>query len=183
MNRFPVSVSDGVRRRWWCCLGHVALAAVAVTLTALPHVVLAQGMDVPYRVGFLGQPASCEPTWIRRIEWNRENISKLKDLGFNVIQVDVAWTRPDDEILCIEDIVELTAAEQNELPQPVPLRSRPGADNLVARQETLRQRIVLAKEAGLRTLLLVGAPTTRMLGMATNRRIAYSTTRQRGDMC
>ena len=82
----------------------------------------------------------------------------MKALGFTVIQVDVAWTRPDDEILCIEDIVELTAAEQKEYPQPVPLRSKAGAESLAARQETIRQRIVLAKEAGLRTLLLVGAP-------------------------
>ena len=76
----------------------------------------------PYRVGFLGQPASCEPAWIRPIEWNCENIGKLKSLGFTVIQVDVAWTRPDDEILCIEDVVELTPAEQKELDRGVPGR-------------------------------------------------------------
>ncbi|MGO8745079.1 MAG: hypothetical protein ACLQNE_03730 [Thermoguttaceae bacterium] len=82
----------------------------------------------------------------------------MKALGFTVIQVDVAWTRPDDEILNIEDLVELSAEEQKAYPQPVPLRSKAGAQNLAARQKTLRKRIALVKEAGLRTLLLVGAP-------------------------
>lgn len=112
----------------------------------------------PYRVGFLGQPASCEAAWIRKVPWSRENIEKLKDLGFTAIQVDVAWTRPDDEILCIEDLVQLAPEEQTLYPQPVPLRSRPGAESLAARQATIRQRIALAKQSGLRTLLLVGAP-------------------------
>ncbi len=133
--------------------------SVAVWLAfALNHVADAQVQVASYRVGFLGQPASCEPAWIRHVAWNRENIGKLKALGFTVIQVDVAWTRPDDEILCIEDLVELTPEEQQKYPQPVPLRSKAGAENLAARQETIRQRIGLAKEAGLRTLLLVGAP-------------------------
>ncbi len=119
---------------------------------------IAQEVKTPYRVGFLAQPASCKPEWIRKIPWNKENIGRLKALGFTVIQVDVAWTRPDDEILNIEDLVELSPAEQKEYPQPVPVRSKAGAENLAARQETIRKRIALAKEAGLRTLLLVGAP-------------------------
>ncbi len=113
---------------------------------------------VPYRVGFLGQPASCEPTWIRKVEWSQENVRRLKDLGFTVIQIDVAWTRPDDEILCLEDLIELSPEQQKLYPQPVPLRSKPGAESLAVRQETLRRRIALAKQSGLRTLLLVGAP-------------------------
>ncbi len=134
----------------------MTVVALAIGRWAGPAV--AQGTDAPYRVGFLAQPASCEPAWLRSIEWNKENIGKLKALGFTVIQVDVAWTRPDDEILNIEDIVELSAEQQKAYPQPVPLRSKPGAENLAARQETIRKRIALAKEAGLRTLLLVGTP-------------------------
>ena len=116
------------------------------------------GSSVPYRVGFLGQPASCEPAWIRKVDWNKENMNRLKESGFTVVQIDVAWTRPDDEILCIEDLVELPPEQQKLYPQPVPLRSKPGAESRAARQETLRQRVALAKQAGLRTLLLVGAP-------------------------
>jgi hypothetical protein len=135
-----------------------AMTVVALAISRWAGSAVAQGADAPYRVAFLAQPASCEPAWIRRIEWNRENIGKLKSLGFTVIQVDVAWTRPDDEILNIEDLVALSAEEQKDYPQPVPVRSMPGSKNLEARQETVRKRIVLAKEAGLRTLLLVGVP-------------------------
>ena len=86
--------------------------------------------SVPYRVGFLGQPASSEAAWVRKIEWNKENLGRLKELGFTVVQIDVAWTRPDDEILCIEDLVELSPEQQKLYPQPVPLRSKPGAESL-----------------------------------------------------
>ncbi len=134
----------------------MALAATGTTDPVSAQ--LASGPEVRYKVGFLAQPASCEPAWIRKIPWSRENVGKLKDLGFNTIQVDVAWTRPDDEILSIEDIVELAPEEQKQYPQPVPLRSKAGAKSLAARQETIRQRIALAKAAGMRTLLLVGAP-------------------------
>ncbi len=153
-----VSTFQSVLRLCSVALRCLACSAAACFAFALLPGADAQAQVAPYRVGFLGQPASCEPAWIRPIEWNRENIGRLKSLGFTVIQVDVAWTRPDDEILCIEDVVELTPAEQKEYPQTVPLRSRAGADSLAARQETIRRRIAMAKEAGLRTLLLVGAP-------------------------
>jgi hypothetical protein len=139
----------------------VVAAAMAIAVAAGSQSVrgqMAPEVKVPYRVGFLGQPASCEAAWIRKVPWTKQNIERLKELGFTAIQVDVAWTRPDDEILCIEDIVQLTPEEQKLCPQPVPLRSRPGAESLAARQDTIRQRIALAKQAGLRTLLLVGAP-------------------------
>jgi hypothetical protein len=135
-----------------------ALAAVAMMASRLIRPAAGQETTAPYRVGFLAQPASCEPAWIRKIEWNRENVGKLKSLGFTVIQVDVAWIRPDDEILNLEDLIELSPDEQKDSPQPVPLRSKPGAESRAMRRETIRSRIGLAKEAGLRTLLLVGAP-------------------------
>ena len=136
----------------------VALMFAALANSHPASAAIAQEVKAPYRVGFLAQPASCKPEWLRKIPWNKENIGRLKALGFTVIQVDVAWTRPDDEILNIEDLVELSPAEQKEYPQPVPLRSKAGAENCAARQETIRKRIALCKEAGLRTLLLVGAP-------------------------
>ncbi len=142
--------------------GTVVATAMIIVALGMSHAArgagIGQGANLQYRVGFLGQPASCEPQWIRTVAWNKENVDKLKDLGFTVIQVDVAWTRPEDEILNLEDIVELTPDQQRLYPQPVPLRSRPGAEGFAARRETLRHRIALAKKAGMRTLLLVGAP-------------------------
>ena len=144
-------------------MSKISCAIIAMTVVSIGTNRLVGGESpaspsVPYRVGFLGQPASCEPTWVRKIEWNKENMSRLKELGFTAVQIDVAWTRPDDEILCIEDLVELPPEQQKLYPQPVPLRSKPGAENRAARQETLRHRLALAKQVGLRTLLLVGAP-------------------------
>jgi len=85
MNDVKASASAVVPRSWWRWLGRAAVAAAVLAMPVLPHAVIAQGTHVSYRVGFLGQPASCEPAWIRRIEWNRENIGKLAALGFNVI--------------------------------------------------------------------------------------------------
>ena len=137
------------------------IPAMAVVIFAMSGIVcpaVASGGELVYRVGLLAQPASCEPAWIRKIEWNKENVGKLKALGFNAIQVDVAWTRPDDEILNLEDLVEMSAEEQKAYPQPVPLRSRAGSENLAAHGKRSVSASLWPKEAGLRTLLLVGAP-------------------------
>lgn len=51
-----------------------------------------------YRIGFLGEPASSIPfQYISPVEWNIDNIARLKTLGFNTIQINVAWgPRPGD---------------------------------------------------------------------------------------
>src|SRR6476661_7222024 len=61
------------------------------------------------RVGFLGNPNSAEPfKFWRVVPWTDANLQRLKDLGFNTIQVNVAWgPRPDDEPLNLEDVVAL----------------------------------------------------------------------------
>src|SRR5216683_7697693 len=61
------------------------------------------------RVGFLGNPNSADPfKFWRVVPWTDENLLRLKNLGFNTIQVNVAWgPRPDDEPLNLEDVVEL----------------------------------------------------------------------------
>ena len=50
---------------------------------------------------------------------------QVKELGFNAIQLNLAWgVRPDDEPLNLEDVVELDPATAEELPQPVPPAAR-----------------------------------------------------------
>jgi len=114
---------------------------------------------IPYRVGFLGLPSSwLGPRWVRKVEWNAENIERLNSLGFNTIQINVAWTRQDDEPLCLEELVKLTDEQQQEFPQPVPLMCQPGEDNRVRRLNTLRKRIDLCRAAGMKTVLLILQP-------------------------
>jgi len=113
-----------------------------------------------YKVGFLGTPSSSTPFEMSvPVPWTRETISQLKKLGFNTIQINVAWgTRPADEPLNLEDIVQLSPEQDRQYPQVVPLRCQPGAEAREKRRAELRRRIALCREAGLRTLFHFGAP-------------------------
>lgn len=58
--------------------------------------------QLEYKVGFLGVPDNPE------VAWNDENMQKMKDLGFNTIQLNIAWGyRPNDEPLNLEDVVQV----------------------------------------------------------------------------
>ncbi len=112
------------------------------------------------RVGFLGNPNSAEPfKYWQVVPWSDENLDRLKTLGFDAIQVNVAWgPRPGDEPLNLEDVVELPAALADEYPQPVPLNCDPSPERRVQRRNDLRQRSVACHRLGLRTIFHFGAP-------------------------
>jgi hypothetical protein len=113
-----------------------------------------------YKVGFLGNPSSSiEYEMTVPVPWTRETISQLKMMGFNTIQIDVAWgTRPSDEALTLEDVVRLTPEQEKEYPQVVPIRGKPGEEAREKRRTELHRRIELCREAGLRTIFHFGAP-------------------------
>ena len=57
-----------------------------------------------YRVGFLGCPPQPE------VEWSEANIARLKELGFNTLQLNIAWGyRPGGEALNLEDVIDVAA--------------------------------------------------------------------------
>lgn len=124
-----------------------------VTAMAVEH-------PIRYRIGHLGLPSSLEPwKWIEEVQWSTENVARLKALGFNMIQLNVAWgSRPGDEPLNLEDVVALTPEQAARYPQPVPLRSSTDAGRQEQRRADLRHRIALCRTAGLRTLFHFGAP-------------------------
>jgi hypothetical protein len=125
----------------------------------MPEVCGQQDQLLQYKVGFLGIPYSIEGKMHVPVEWNEENIIKLKSLGFNTVQINVAWgSRPGDEPLNIEDVVELPIDKQLQFPQPVPLRCDPSPERREQRRAELRHRIELCRKAGLRTLFHFGAP-------------------------
>ena len=113
-----------------------------------------------YRVGHLGLPGSYDFwSWTRRVAWATENIARLRNLGFNTVQLNVAWgARPGDEPLNLEDVVALTSEQDALYPQPVPLRSSADPGRWDQRRADLRARIELCKAAGMRTLFHFGAP-------------------------
>jgi hypothetical protein len=112
------------------------------------------------RVGFLGNPDSSTPfRFWKVVPWSDVNLNRLKDLGFNAIQVNIAWgPRPDDEPLNLEDIIELPASLAAQYPQPVPLHCDPAPERREQRRADVRQRSEACHRLGLRTIFHFGAP-------------------------
>lgn len=119
-----------------------------------------EGGPFDYRVGHLGCPSSnVDFEMAIPVPWTKETIQQFKNLGFNTIQLNVAWgSRPGDEPLNIEDIVQLSTELDRQYPQVVPLRSKPGDEARDKRRMELQKRIKLCREAGLRTIFHFGAP-------------------------
>jgi hypothetical protein len=105
-----------------------------------------------YRVAILGAP-SCPD-----VPWTEKNLNRLKELGFNAIQLNIAWGgRPADEPLNLEDVVSLPPERMKELNQP-DLPPRSVAARRDERRQELHHRMALAKRLGFRTLFHFGAP-------------------------
>jgi hypothetical protein len=123
-----------------------------------------------YRVGFLGAPNSFNPfNFHLKVAWDQEAVGRLKALGFNTIQINVAWgPRPDDEPLNLEDIIELTPEELAQYPQPVPLHCDPSPVRRAARRKDMHDRIALCRKVGLRTLFHFGAPYNAHMAYGDN---------------
>ena len=119
-----------------------------------------EGGRLDYKIGFLGIPSSATQFEMSvPVPWTRETVGQLKKLGFNTIQLNVAWgRRPGDEPLNLEDVVQLSPEQDQQYPQVVPLRCQPGTEAREKRRADLRHRIALCREAGLRTSFHFGAP-------------------------
>ncbi len=112
-----------------------------------------------YRVGIMGCPSQPEDIW------SAENLRRLRELGFNAMQLNIAWgARPADEPLNLEDVVDLPPELAEELAQSVPLRSDPSPEAVARRRNGLKARIALCREAGMRTIFHFGAPYNGELG-------------------
>ena len=105
-----------------------------------------------YRVGILGCPA--RPA----VAWNQANLLRLQELGFNTMQLNIAWGyRPADEPLTLEDVVDLPEdCRHLDSDKPVPVRSDPA--RRAQRKLDLKLRIALCQQMGMRTIFHFGAP-------------------------
>ncbi|HVW61067.1 MAG TPA: hypothetical protein VHC48_13550, partial [Puia sp.] len=109
--------------------------------------------QLKYKVGFLGAPS-----W-PQTPWNDANMQKMKTLGFNTMQLNIAWGyRPGDEPLNLEDVLPLPAGQRltaGDSVYEVSLRT-PG--KIADREARLRQRIAICHKYGFRTIFHFGAP-------------------------
>lgn len=116
---------------------------------------------VEYKVGFLGTPS------YPNVDWNDDNMEIMKDLGFNAMQLNIAWGyRPGDNPLNLEDVVELR--EEFKLPVDIDttLNKNVGdfktfirrPEKIAARSKELTHRIAQCKKYGFRTIFHFGAP-------------------------
>ena len=105
-----------------------------------------------YKVGFLGAPDKTN------VEWNDRNMQKMKELGFNTMQLNIAWGyRPNDEPLNLEDVISIP--ERFELPIDIDsAKTLRTPQKIEERAEKIKQRIALCKKYGFRTIFHFGAP-------------------------
>ncbi|GAA3603446.1 hypothetical protein GCM10022396_20990 [Flavivirga amylovorans] len=117
--------------------------------------------DVEYKVGLLGAPSYPD------VEWTDENMEIMKNLGFNTMQLNIAWGyRPGGNPLNLEDVLELP--EQFKLPIDIDstLNKNVGSsktfirtsDKISARAKELTHRIEMCKKHGFRSIFHFGAP-------------------------
>jgi hypothetical protein len=102
-----------------------------------------------YRVGFLGVPP--QPV----VDWQLEDVKRLKELGFNTIQVNIAWGyRPGGDPLnleCMIDLPERLIGESVMVGDQSPERR-------AQRHVQLHERAAMAKSLDMRTIFHFGAP-------------------------
>jgi hypothetical protein len=117
--------------------------------------------NVDYKVGIIGAPS------YPNVEWNGRNMELMKKLGFNTLQLNIAWGyRPADNPLNLEDV--LPVPEEFLLPVDIDstLNTNVGSsktfirspDKIAARAKELKHRIALCKEYGFRSIFHFGAP-------------------------
>lgn len=104
-------------------------------------------------VGILGSPSN------PHVEWSAQNVQAMQKLGYNALQLNIAWgARPADEALNLEDVVAIPAGREAEFAQPVPLRGAAGEEAFQKRRAAIRERIRLCRAAGVRSVFHFGAP-------------------------
>lgn len=108
------------------------MAACAVLVAGGRTTVGEPGADGPggyrYFVGIVGNPS------VPDISWSDEELTRIKDLGVNMVQLSIAWgNKPAGEVLNLEDLDE-------------------------SQREKFRFRIAQAKKHGLKTIAHFGIP-------------------------
>jgi hypothetical protein len=105
-----------------------------------------------YKVGILGAPD--HPS----VEWSDSTLEKMKQLGFNTLQLNIAWgSRPNDEPLNLEDVVEVPKHYQLPIDKMLN-KTLHSPQRIKMRSERIWQRIIMCKKYGFRSIFQFGAP-------------------------
>jgi hypothetical protein len=117
--------------------------------------------SLQYKVGILGAPSS------PNVEWNDKNMELMKELGFNTMQLNIAWGyRPADNALNLEDVIPVPAEFRLPVDNDSTLNQNNGGskrylhskERIAKRAAELRHRIAMCKKHGMRTIFHFGAP-------------------------
>ena len=97
-----------------------------------------------YKIAILGNPANPDS------RYSDEQMQELKRLGFNTIQLNIAWgSRPGDEPLNLEDIL--------------PYEKEQPTEQQIKWLKEIKRRAVISKKYGFRTIFHFGAPIVKPL--------------------
>lgn len=114
-----------------------------------------------YTVGVLGAPSSPD------IEWNDSNILLMKKLGFNTMQLNIAWGyRPADNALILEDVIVVPDKFRLAVDDDSTINKNNGGSvrylhsekRINDRSIELTKRIGVCKKHGMKTIFHFGAP-------------------------
>ena len=117
--------------------------------------------SLQYKVGILGAPSS------PNVEWNDKNMELMKELGFNTMQLNIAWGyRPADNALNLEDVIPVPAEFRLPVDNDSTLNQNNGGskrylhskERIAKRATELKHRIAMCKKYGMRTIFHFGAP-------------------------
>jgi len=126
-------------------------SALLLTLGCVVASAVAQPGEHPfqYRVGFVGVPSA--PV----TEWKMADLKRLQELGFNTVQVNIAWGyRPGGEALNLEDLIDVP----EQLKGKVKMEGDQSPERRALRHKHLHERAAMAKSLGMRTIFHFGAP-------------------------
>lgn len=108
--------------------------------------------SVKFKVGILGAPDN------PYVHWNDSNMERMKKLGFNAMQLDIAWgSRPNDEPLNLEDVVAVPKRFQLPIDKEL-AKTLHSPARIAARSAKLLQRIAICKKYKFHTIFEFGAP-------------------------
>jgi len=108
--------------------------------------------EVKYKIGIIGSPDN------PKVLWNDSNMLRMKSLGFNAIQVNIAWgSRPEDEPLNLEDVVTVPKKFQLSIDRELANALHSPA-RIAQRSMKLRHRIAMCQKYGFHMIFGFGAP-------------------------
>jgi len=119
-------------------LGYPALGALFVLSLSVCTLWAQTPATLALRIGMVGDPT-------HQVAWTDDSLERLKAIGFNAVQLNIAWGwRPYGEALNLFEVVTV--------PGEIEMAG------VAERRAEIKRRVALARKHGLRTLFHFGSP-------------------------